>query len=104
MLSTMTQIGAAACFAMLLWVIYGYSLAFGEGGNAYIGGFTKLFLAGVTKDSLSGTIPEYVFASFQMTFAAITVALVLGGTVERIKFSAVMIFTLIWLTLVYFPV
>jgi Amt family ammonium transporter len=104
MLSTMTQIGGAACFAMLLWVMYGYSLAFGDGGNAYIGGLSKLFMAGITGDSLSGTIPEYVFASFQMTFAAITVALVLGGTVERIKFAAVMVFTLIWLTIVYFPI
>ncbi|MBX3565458.1 MAG: ammonium transporter [Sphingomonas sp.] len=104
MLSTMTQIGGAACFAMLIWVIYGYTMAFGDGGNAYVGGFGKLFLKGIAPDSLSGTIPEYVFASFQMTFAAITVALVLGGTVERIKFSAVMIFTLIWLTIVYFPV
>jgi len=104
MLSTMTQIGAVAALAMLVWVMWGYTMAFGEGGNAFVGGFGKLFMAGVTPDSVSGTIPEYVFASFQMTFAAITVALVLGGTVERIKFSAVMVFALVWLTLVYFPI
>ena len=104
MLSTMTQIGAAASLAMLVWVMWGYTMAFGEGGNAFIGGFGKLFMAGVTADSISGTLPEFVFACFQMTFAAITVALVLGGTVERLKFSAVMVFTLVWLTLVYFPI
>ncbi|MEE4451741.1 ammonium transporter [Novosphingobium resinovorum] len=104
MLSTMTQIGAAASLAMLIWVMYGYSMAFGEGGNAVVAGFGKAFLAGVTPDSVSGTIPEYVFACFQMTFAAITVALVLGSTVERIKFSAVMVFAAVWLTIVYFPI
>ena len=104
LLSTMTQIGAAASLAMLIWVMYGYSMAFGEGGNAFVAGFGKAFLAGVTPDSVSGTIPEYVFACFQMTFAAITVALVLGSTVERIKFSAVMVFAAVWLTIVYFPI
>jgi Amt family ammonium transporter len=104
MLSTMTQIGAAACLAMLIWVMYGYSMAFGEGGNAFVAGLGKAFLKGVTPDSVSGTIPEYVFACFQMTFAAITVALVLGSTVERIKFSAVMVFAVVWLTIVYFPI
>ncbi|AXB78277.1 ammonium transporter [Novosphingobium sp. P6W] len=104
MLSTMTQIGAAAALAMLIWVMYGYSMAFGEGGNAFVAGFGKAFLAGVTPDSVSGTIPEYVFVCFQMTFAAITVALVLGSTVERIKFSAVMVFAVVWLTIVYFPI
>ncbi|MCP1469048.1 Amt family ammonium transporter [Sphingobium sp. OAS761] len=110
MLSVMTQIGAVAAFAMLIWVIYGYTMAFGDGGNAIISGFGKLFLAGVTPDSTAATftdgvvIPEYVFICFQMTFAAITVALVLGSVVERMKFSAVMVFALVWLTLVYFPV
>ncbi len=104
MLSTMTQIGAVASLAMLIWVMWGYTMAFGEGGNAFIGGFGKLFMAGVTSDSVSGTLPEFVFACFQMTFAAITVALVLGGTVERIKFSAVMVFAIVWLTIVYFPI
>ena len=110
MLSTMTQIGAVACFAMLIWVIYGYTMAFGDGGNAVISGFGKLFLRGVTPETTSATftagvaIPEYVFICFQMTFAAITIALVLGSTVERMKFSAVMVFALVWLTIVYFPV
>ncbi|MBJ7501633.1 MAG: ammonium transporter [Sphingopyxis sp.] len=109
MLSTMTQIGAAACLAMIIWVVYGYGLAFGPEGNAFIA-WGKFFLAGVTPDSLADTfsdgfkLPEYVFISFQMTFAAITLALVLGSVVERIKFSAVMVFGAIWLTIVYFPI
>lgn len=109
MLSTMTQIGAAACLAMLIWVMYGYGLAFGPEGNQFIA-WGKFFLAGVTTDSVTDTfsdgfkIPEYVFVSFQMTFAAITLALVLGSVVERIKFSAVMVFGAIWLTIVYFPI
>ncbi|MCE7795108.1 ammonium transporter [Sphingobium sufflavum] len=110
MLSTMTQIGAVAALAMLVWVMWGYTMAFGDGGNAIISGFGKAFLAGITPDSTAATfsdgvvIPEYVFVSFQMTFAAITVALVLGSVVERIKFSAVMVFAIIWLTIVYFPI
>ena len=110
MLSTMTQIGAIACLAMLVWVMWGYSEAFGDGGNAVIASFSKAFLHGVTSDSTAATftagvaIPEYVFVCFQMTFAAITVALVLGSVVERLKFSAAMIFGVIWLTIVYFPV
>jgi Amt family ammonium transporter len=109
MLSTMTQIGAAACLAMIVWVCYGYGLAFGPEGNAFIA-WGKFFLSGVTPDSLADTfsdgfkLPEYVFISFQMTFAAITLALVLGATVERMKFAAVMVFGLIWLTIVYFPI
>ena len=109
MLSTMTQIGAVACFAMLIWVMYGYGLAFGPEGNAYIS-WGKWFLAGVDASSQAATftdgveIPEYVFIAFQMTFAAITVALVLGSVVERIKFSAVMVFAAVWLTIVYFPI
>ena len=108
MLSTMTQIGAAAALAMLIWVMYGYGLAFGPEGNQYIS-WGKFFLAGVTPDSTAATftdevISEYVFISFQMTFAAITAALVLGATVERIKFSAVMVFVAVWLTIVYFPI
>ena len=109
MLSTMTQIGAAACLAMIVWVCYGYGLAFGPEGNAFFA-WGKFFLAGVTPDSLADTfsdgfkLPEYVFISFQMTFAAITLALVLGATVERMKFAAVMVFGLVWLTIVYFPI
>jgi len=108
MLSTMTQIGAAASLAMVLWVVYGYGLAFGPEGNAFIS-WGKFFLAGVTPDSTAATfsdevISEYIFICFQMTFAAITLALVLGSTVERIKFSAVMVFGIVWLTIVYFPI
>ena len=116
MLSVMTQIGAVACLAMLIWVMYGYSLAFGPdlaGGGVltnFIASFDKAFLKGVTAASQSATftagveIPEYVFICFQMTFAAITIALVLGSVVERMKFSAVMVFGLVWLTIVYFPI
>ncbi|MEH6757266.1 MAG: ammonium transporter [Parasphingorhabdus sp.] len=108
MLSTMTQIGAAACLAMLIWVMYGYGLAFGPEGNSFIS-WGKFFLAGVDPSSTAATftdevISEYVFISFQMTFAAITLALVLGSVVERMKFSAVMVFGAIWLTIVYFPI
>ncbi|SCW73733.1 ammonium transporter (TC 1.A.11) [Sphingobium faniae] len=114
MLSVMTQIGAVACLAMLVWVTYGYSLTFGpdtsDGLKPFIASLGKLFLSGITPDSTAATftdgvvIPEYVFVSFQMTFAAITIALVLGSVVERIKFSAVMVFALVWLTIVYFPI
>jgi len=108
MLATMTQIGAAAALAMLVWVMWGYGLAFGPEGNEFIS-WGKFFLAGVTADSTAATftdevISEYVFISFQMTFAAITAALVLGSVVERMKFSAVMVFVLVWLTIVYFPI
>ena len=109
MLSTMTQVGAVAALAMLIWVMYGYGLAFGPEGNAFIS-WGKFFLAGVDASSQAATfsdgveIPEYVFISFQMTFAAITVALVLGSVVERMKFSAVMAFAAVWLTIVYFPI
>ena len=114
MLSTMTQIGAAACLAMLIWVIYGYAMAFGgtygTGLDQFIANFDKIFLRGITSESTAATftdgvaIPEYVFVAFQMTFAAITVALVLGSVVERMKFSAVMVFAAVWLTIVYFPI
>ena len=108
MLSTMTQVGGAATLAMLIWVMWGYSTAFGPEGNAFFS-WGNLFLSGVTPDSTAATfsdevISEYVFISFQMTFAAITAALVAGATVERLKFSALMLFTAIWLTIVYFPI
>ncbi len=113
MLSTMTQIGAVACLAMLVWVMWGYSMAFGPvTSDGLIGNFVSsgsLFLSSVTTDTTAATfsdevISEYVFVCFQMTFAAITIALVLGSTVERMKFSAVMVFALVWLTIVYFPI
>ena len=108
MLSTMTQIGATAALAMLVWVMWGYGLAFGPEGNEYIS-WGKFFLAGVTPESTAATftdevISEYIFIAFQMTFAAITAALVLGAVVERMKFSATMVFVLVWLTIVYFPI
>lgn len=102
MLSVLTHTLAVAAVAMLIWVGWGYSLAFTD-GNAFVGGLDKLFLAGVTTESLSGTIPEYLFISFQMTFAAITGALIVGSLAERIKFASLMIFAVIWLTIVYFP-
>ncbi len=110
MLSTMTQVGSAAALAMLIWVTWGYTLTFGGSATPFISGLDKLFLAGVTPDSVAATfsagvvIPEYVFICFQMTFAAITIALVLGAVVERMKFSATMLFAAIWLTIVYFPI
>ena len=102
MLSLLTQIATLAAIAILVWVGWGYSLAFTD-GNAFIGGFDKLFLLGIAPDTLSGTIPEYVFVCFQMTFAAITVALAIGSLAERVKFAALMLFGVLWLTIVYFP-
>ncbi len=113
MLSTMTQIGATACLAMLIWVMWGYSLAFGdtvyEGALGLFVSGGSYFLAGTDASSTAATftdevISKYVFISFQMTFAAITAALILGATAERMKFSAVMAFVPIWLTIVYFPI
>ena len=108
MLSMMTQIGATAALAMLIWVMWGYSTAFGPEGNAFFS-WGNLFLSATTSDSTAATfsdevISEYVFISFQMTFAAITAALILGATAERMKFSATMLFVAIWLTIVYFPI
>ena len=108
MLSTLTQVGATAALAMLVWVIWGYSTAFGPEGNSFFS-WGVPFLAGITADSTAATfsdevISEYVFISFQMTFAAITAALILGATAERMKFTAVMVFVPIWLTIVYFPI
>ena len=109
MLSVLMQVMMIAAVVMIVWVLYGYTMAFGDGGNAFIGGFGKLFLAGVTPDSTAATfsdevIPEYVFIAFQMTFAAITPALIIGAFAERIKFSAVIVFTVLWVTFVYFPI
>lgn len=109
MASVLTQVLAVAAFAMLLWVIYGYALAFGGDANQFIS-TGKYLLAGITADSNVATftdgvvIPEFVFIAFQMTFSAITVALVIGGLVERMKFSGLMVFALIWLTIVYYPI
>ncbi|MBA4751066.1 MAG: ammonium transporter [Sphingopyxis sp.] len=109
MASVLTQILAVAALAMIMWVMFGYSLAFGGDANQFIS-TGKTFLSGVTADSTVATftdgvvIPEFVFIAFQMTFSAITVALVLGGLVERMKFSAVMVFAIVWLTIVYYPI
>jgi len=105
-LSTAMQSFSAACLVTLLWMIAGYSLAFGDGGsaNAYIGGLSKFFLAGMEKGSLSGTIPESLFMIFQMTFAIITPALICGAFADRMKFSALLWFLGAWSLLVYAPV
>ena len=105
-LATTMQSFAIACLASVLWMVAGYSLAFSDGGsaNAFIGGLSKAFFAGVTPASLTGTIPEYVFITFQMTFAIITPALIAGAFAERMKFSALLVFTLLWLFIVYVPV
>ena len=105
-LSVLMQCFAIACIVSILWVIYGYSLSFGDGGsmNAWIGGLDNAFLANVTRDSLSGTLPESVFVMFQMTFAIITPALIIGGFAERMKFSSMLMFSVIWVSVVYFPV
>ena len=111
MLSVLTQVFVIFCVISVLWVIYGYSLAFTAGGNlnSFIGGFSKAFLAGVTPDSVVETfstgvvIPELLFMVFQLTFAAITVGLIVGGLAERIKFSALLIFSVLWFTFAYLP-
>ncbi|MDT3378634.1 ammonium transporter [Labrys neptuniae] len=103
MLSILMQVLIVASVVMVIWVFYGYTLAFSDGGPLF-GGFSKAFLAGITKDTLSGTIPEYVFVCFQMTFAAITPALIVGAFAERMKFSAVVLFCLLWVTFIYIPV
>ena len=104
MLSVLVQVTAVASTIMIVWVVYGYSFAFGGSESPYFGGFGKLFLSGVTATSESGTIPEYLFIAFQMTFAAITPALIVGAFAERIKFGAVLAFSVLWVTFVYFPI
>jgi len=102
-LSMCMQSIAIAALMSVLWVVCGYSLAFGA-GNAFIGDWSKAFFAGVTVDALSGTIPETVFATFQMTFAIITPVLIIGAFAERMKFSAVMWFSAFWMLAVYAPI
>lgn len=105
-LSVLMQCFAITCLMSLVWFAYAYSLSFGDGGgmHMFIGGLDKAFFSGVGLDSLSGDIPETVFAMFQLTFAIITPALVVGGFAERMKFSAVLWFSVLWLTFVYAPV
>ena len=102
-LSVLMQCFAITSLMTVLWVIYGYSIAFGGPGE-YWGGLSKAFLKGVTVDSLSGTIPETVFMTFQLTFAIITPALIVGAFAERMKFSAILLFMGLWFTVVYAPV
>ncbi len=105
-LSVLMHCFTICCLVSLLWLAFVYSLVFGDGGaaNAWIGGFGKAFLAGVGTEALSGDIPETVFFMFQMTFAIITPALIVGAYVERIKFGAMVLFTALWLVFVYGPV
>lgn len=104
-LSVMMQCFAITCLVTVIWTVYGYGLAFGDGGslNSFIGS-GNLFLSGIGVDSLVGTIPESVFQMFQLTFAIITPALIVGAFAERMKFSAVLLFMAIWVTVVYLPV
>ena len=102
-LSVLMQCIAIACLASLIWLAVGYSLAFSE-GNQWVGGLKNSFFSGIERSSLSGDIPESVFFMFQMTFAIITPALMVGAYVERIKFSAVLLFSGLWLVVVYAPV
>jgi ammonium transporter, Amt family len=94
----------AYCLASVVWMMWGYTLAFGPDKAGVVGGLQHVFLGGIGVSSLSGSIPTYVFALFQMTFAAITVALVLGSIVDRLKFSAWIVFTVLWVTIVYCPI
>ena len=101
-LSVLMQCFAICCIVSVVWVVYGYSLAF-TGSGSIIGGADGFFLSNLTRDSASGTLPESLFVVFQMTFAVITPALVVGAFAERMKFSAMCIFTVLWVTLVYLP-
>ena len=109
MLSVLMQVFYTVCVVCLIWVIYGYSLTF-TGGSSIIGGFSKAFMMGITPESKAATfsvgvaIPEYVYLVFQMTFACITPALIVGAFAERIRFSAIVLFVPLWVTFVYFPI
>lgn len=104
-LSILMQVFCTASLMSLLFAIYGYSLTFTDGGSlqSVIGGLDKLFMLGVTKDTVVGTIPEYLYFLFMLLFAAITPAIIVGGFAERMKFSAVMVFMVVWLTINYIP-
>ena len=112
MLSMFMQVFATLCLVAIIWVFYGYSMAFPNGGalNDYVGGFSKAFLKGVDSTTLAATfsngvyIPEYVYIVFQMTFACITPGLILGAVAERLKFSAMLVFMALWATFIYFPI
>jgi len=102
-LSVLMKVYAIAALASIVWVVAGYSIAFGD-SNGWWGGLSNMFLGNLTRESMSGTIPEVVFLAFQMTFAVITPALIVGAFVERVKFLPVMIFTALWILVVYAPV
>src|SRR5262245_54691631 len=102
-LSVLMQCFALCCVISLIWVIFGYSLAFGE-GNGFVGGLSKAFMRQVELGTASGAIPETVFAMFQLTFAIITPALIIGGFAERTRFAGMLLFSLLWLVVVYLPV
>ncbi|MEX1661118.1 ammonium transporter [uncultured Thioclava sp.] len=110
MLSVLMQTTMIASIVMIVWVLWGYSFAFGGGTSPFWGGLGKIFLSGVTMDSTAATftdgvvLPEYVFIAFQMTFAAITPALIVGAFAERAKFSGIVLFMILWVTFVYFPI
>jgi Amt family ammonium transporter len=105
-LSVLMQCFTITCLASLIWLVFGYSLAFSDGGsmNSWLGGFSNTFLSEVTRGSMIGTIPETVFVMFQMTFAIITPALIVGAFAERMKFSSMIWFSILWLVVVYLPV
>jgi len=110
MLSVLMQCSVITALVIVAWTFWGYSMAFGDAPSAYWGGFGKTFLAGVSIESMAATftagvvIPEYLFIVFQMTFAAITAALIVGALAERVKFPALMLFSVLWVTVVYFPI
>src|SRR5688572_2036989 len=105
-LSVLMQCFAITCVVSVLWLVGGYGLAFGDGGafNAFIGSLDKVWFTGVARESMTGVLPESGFAMFQLTFAIITPALIVGGFAERMRFSAVLWFSGLWLLLVYIPV
>lgn len=104
LLNTFAMTFVAYCLASVIWVAWGYSLSFGSDVHGVVGGLDYLFLKGLTITSLSGSIPSYVFVMFQMTFACITLALVLGSVVDRMKFSSWILFSILWITVVYCPI
>jgi len=104
LLNTISMTLVAYCLASIVWVGWGYSLAFGESSNLFIGNLSHVFLNGIDIHSISGTIPTLIFVLFQMTFACISVAIILGSAVDRMKFSSWIIFTILWVTFVYTPV
>ena len=105
-LSVLMQCFTITCVASIMWLVIGYTMSFTDGGsmNQWMGGFKNLFLSELTRESISGSIPESIFVMFQMTFAIITPALVIGGFAERMKFSAMIWFTILWSLVVYYPV